>query len=205
MTWSAVADSGTQENLVAVWGGAPGDVTAVGNNGVIVHKGLQGWSAASNPGKGSLNAITGSVPGDAWAVGTANTILRRINGAWTLRPPPPAVAGVFHAVWASLTSVWALGTVTIHGAADTWDPAPVYGAPPLTRGVWGPRDGDLWAVGQNEASPQPGPAVSHFDGAVWVAVPVPGAIAPLLAVHGAGGEVWVAGNDGQVLRFRPAP
>ena len=79
--------------------------------------------------------------------------------------------------------------------------AVIHGHRNLVLGAWGTSDSDLWAVGLDGAAG----AVAHWEGRGWAAVPMAPAQAPLQAVHGSGGHVWMVGDAGQVLHFGPSP
>jgi hypothetical protein len=61
------------------------------------------------------------------------------------------------------------------------------------RALWGLNADDLYAAGA-------GGVVLHFDGRAWRRVEVP-ATAALSCIAGAGGDVWIGGETGTLLRF----
>jgi hypothetical protein len=122
--------------------------------------------------------------GVGWAV--AGAALLRLGDHWERVGPP----GAFHAadtLFATRDRAWVVETAAdlVHafdGTAWTASPSPV--AHP--RALWGARPAALWLAGDG--------GLAFFDGKAWRLVA--DAPAPLTAVAGRAGEVWVGGGRG---------
>ncbi len=117
--WTEV-DSQSVALLFAVWGSAPGDVWAVGNEGTIRHwvTGAKRWEIVPSPTTENLRAIWGSGPNDIWVVGEYATILHYDGKSWELATSALAVGAKpnLNGVWGSgADDVWAVGKgITLH-------------------------------------------------------------------------------------------
>ncbi|WP_437941066.1 hypothetical protein [Sorangium sp. So ce341] len=70
-------ESETSTSLTGVWGSGPGDVFAVGKDGVIVHYDGLKWTSQPSNAYGSLHGVWGSGPSDVFAVGDGGTVERQ--------------------------------------------------------------------------------------------------------------------------------
>lgn len=78
---------GRAQHFNAIWGTGPGDVWAVGEQGVAAHFNGQGWVSMNTGATTDLRAVWASGPRDVWAVGDDGTILHMTGSAWTwIRP-----------------------------------------------------------------------------------------------------------------------
>ena len=108
-------------------------------------------------------------------------------------------------VAAGMSEAWALGSRESDRPPHEPSPFAVHlalGAPPKVRplpghgtiqAVWSRGPDDVWAVGTDGL-------VLHFDGEFWSRLPIDTST-NLVAVHGAGRTVWIAGG-GTLLRRR---
>jgi hypothetical protein len=146
-------DSGTSDNLYAVWGASPADVWIGGDGGTLLHWYDDSLHAVDSGTTVGLRGLHGSGPDDVWAVGTGGVILHRTAGGWASETSPTDYAlGSVHA--SSASEAYA---VSSHGELLAWD-------------------GEAWAL-----------SLRAFA-------------ARFRAVHGAGGQMWVADSDGMLLR-----
>jgi hypothetical protein len=72
--------------LNAIWGGAPNDVWAVGQE--TVHWDGSGWFAVPDPAEFELNGVWGSRANDVWAAGRTGTLLHFDGPRWNRAPSP---------------------------------------------------------------------------------------------------------------------
>lgn len=106
-TWSRM-ESGTGQELLAVWGSSPKDVyvvtDAAGSDRAILHYDGEGWSGMQIPEEIYVSDIWGRAPSDVYAVGRATggealAIVLHYNGnVWQREGVPTGTHG--------LTSVW---------------------------------------------------------------------------------------------------
>jgi hypothetical protein len=62
--------------------------------------------------------------------------------------------------------------------------------------IWGTGPDDVWVVGADAGA---GPAVMHYDGAAWTSLDS-GQSANLWWVSGLGNDIWMAGEEGVIVR-----
>jgi hypothetical protein len=169
--------AGSHLFLNRLWGAAPDDVWAVGDEGVIVHFNGVAWRRVPSPTTANLHSIAGRGPGDALAVGAKHTILRLRGTTWMREEPLPAgdasamaSATDFYDVWmAANGEAWVAGALTRDASGDAvescvlahhedgrWTFDRDDGCARLDA-LWGTGPGDVWARG-------PGDAVVHWDG-----------------------------------------
>lgn len=114
--------------------------------------------------------------------------------------PSPTGASLGGVWGAGDDDLWAAGgseLIRWNGSAWTVFATPDAGEPVSFHGLWGAAANDIWALGRTTSS---GASVAaHFDGARWTVSPM-GVERPLKAIHGSGGQFWVAGEGGAVLR-----
>ncbi len=122
-------------NLNAIWGGAPSDVWAVGQD--TLHWSGASWDQVPNPSDQELSGVWGSAPNDVWAVGKNGTLLHSEGRTWNSVPSP--VTEDISGVWGSSTDdVWAVGAAgsILHFNGKDWRNWPTENFGPPRRGVW---------------------------------------------------------------------
>jgi len=186
-TWTAET-SGTSEDLLAVWGSAPNDVFAAGASGIMIHYDGDSWSPQTSGTLEDIASLWGSGADDVYAVAAPNTVLHYVSGAWT-SIDVGATGDVFGVGGTSESDVYVVGDGIRHFDGTLWA-ANSASDPNGLRAYFATSPSDRWAVGQ---------AIAHDDGSGWVPQSS-GTNRRLLHVVGAGGQVWVAGEDHTVLR-----
>ncbi len=181
----------------AVWGSGD-DVwfvgEAMGGDPPIYHRDIAGFGPEMVPTRPQqLLGVTAS-DDDAWTVGD-RVISHRVSGNWTLPPPPPSGPGFVGPMCAARGSVWAAveGGPVLRGNGTTWSPS----MPPTStslRALWCDRADDVWALDGSAR-------VLHFRGSGWTSEPLPRG--DVSALWGVGGELWVVGARGTILRSSP--
>jgi len=180
--WRAVT-SPTDLDLRAVWGPAPNDVWAAGEEGALLHYDGTAWSKVSAPTDKDLSGVAGAGQ-DVWVVGDDGTVLRRSGGSWSSATTGSAD---LHGVWVGSSGVWAVGDLgTIRRNDGTGWSAESSTTLNFLYGIWGPAETELWAVGYLIRV--------RYDGTSWTKD------SSLTAsmwrdVHGlASGEIWAVGH-----------
>lgn len=212
--WTRVETGLKNIVLTGVWASGPNDAWAVGsyhdtNAGLTLHWNGKAWGRSI---AASFSAVWGSAANDVWAVGPR--ALAHFDGAaWRFVPPAAGASRFpfFSSVWGSgPQDVWAVGSDGEDASNQIWrwngagwariahpDVAPGrHGATPAVLSVWGTGPNDVYAVGT-------GGTVLHWDGQAWSRLDAgltPDTGEALKAVVGAGGDVWLGGRDGAVLR-----
>lgn len=87
--------SPTTNELFAVWGSAPNDVYAVGNNGVVIHYDGQAWNIETDtpPTTNRLSCIYSAGPDELY-FGGSDGLFRRNATGWSENIGPAGVVGV---------------------------------------------------------------------------------------------------------------
>lgn len=184
----------SSEQLSAVWGFAPDDVWAVGDNGgtgEIIHWDGRAWTPFQAPEvtaalyypAGPLHAVWGAAPDDVWAGGGEGgfwTMLHWDGKSWSALEDgiSPPYVGATRGIWGSSRSdVWAVGdnTTFLHWNGQRWQQVTPQGDITESLALYsirGSSAGDVWAVGgANAFFPASGPGIIyHFDGTSWVKV-----------------------------------
>jgi hypothetical protein len=191
------------------YGGPPEEVRLVGESDVRTMPGEHvevGWALEESPVPNALLAAFQPVgaPGPL-AVGEAGVALRRTaEGIWQLDAATGAAAdlrGLWGTTAAELVTIGDGGLILRRrelAGEGVWTPD----ASPTTadlNAVWGRASHDVYAVGG-------GGVVLHFDGEAWTGGPIEAARgAALHAIWGdrGGGEIWVVGDGGLILRRQP--
>ena len=177
----------TAEDLAAVWGSSASDVFAVGAGGTILHYDGSSWSQQPSGTTVDIASIWGSGGDDVYAVAPPSTVLHRTGAAWA-----PIDVGASGEVWAvggtgaQDVNVVGDGVYRFDGSAWSADT----NAPSGLRAYFATSATNRWSVGSG---------IYHDDGSGWTNQDS-GTNAPLLDVGGAGGQVWVAGDDHTLLR-----
>lgn len=194
-TWYVEVGYGDYGNLSEVWGSAPTDVYAVGQQATLFHfDGVQ-WDRVTIPGWYEVTAMWSSSPRDVFALSKER--IAHFDGiAWT---EVAEADRPLRAIWgASSRDVFAAGSgLVLHYDGDSWT---TMGVPPLPglkepriESIWGSSSSDVFAVG--------GAEILHYDGVAWTAMDSPGA-GGLLDVWGtAGDDVYAVGTHGRILHY----
>jgi hypothetical protein len=164
-TTFAVADSGTDTNLLAIWGRSATDVYAVGGQGgvpgLMLHSNDHGtsWEVidAGVPVSHSLVAIWGNASTLYVSDLQSNGVISSTDGQhWGPGPTSPANAAGVYGIWgSSATDVYFGGATTTQGfiarstgsSAMTLETVPGSAACPAFEALWGSSATDVFAVG----------------------------------------------------------
>lgn len=194
---------GIAADLMDVWGGADGEMWAVGRLGTVLRRaaGPVEWRAEPVPSAASLRALYGEAGGALWAVGDRATVLRRgEDGAWVSLDVPAARGhdllgagglggGDFFVVGS--------GGLVLRRQGEGWSRSEVRGEDGMVHdlfAVFAAGEADVWAAGTEGA-------LLHFDGSGWSAAQS-GTTRHLLSLHGEGpGRVFAGGEGGVVLIY----
>lgn len=182
----------------AVWASSASDVWIAGT--APTEPPLQRWNGSElrpeftpGPRPTELSGVAGTGPNDVWVVG-GSRIFHRLGG-WTSPTPPgsPSFAGPLCTAGGSLWVALQGGGALRFSGGGGWMPSSPPGTETL-RGLWCNRGDDVWAVdGSNRAL--------HFHGASWSTEALPRGGAS--ALWSGGGELWIVGAAGLVLRSNP--
>ncbi len=159
----------------------------VGANGLALRFDGQDWRRVPSGTTNELAAVWGADADDVWIVGRSD--LLRWDGAALSSVASPIASPNSSSVHGSArTNVWIGGTRALHwdGTMLRHDTAAVGLNDVFVAGA-------TLAVGVGNAG-----RVLEWDGQSWTLVPTPAARS-LYAVHGAGGEIWAAGDRGEVF------
>jgi len=199
--WSSF-DSGTSENLHAVFAADATEAWAIGDRGTIVHWDGQRWSPIVSPVTKDLLCISGVGPGDIWAMGADATAVHWGGTVWSEVEAPATNGDALTGVWAaSPTSVFAVSQSGIFHWHGSWSRAPAEFSG--FSAIWGAHDSDVWAVGQPDSREFPSgrSAMAHWNGTNWAFAPAPDSTAttmfptPFSTVWGTGSnDVWADGT-----------
>ena len=113
-TWAAL-DSGTTQNLRAIWGSDEGDLWVTGDGGTVLHSSDEGrsWKRLGTPVSGALLGVWGSGAHDVYLAGPAGQLLHTNDHGrsfTTLRPLGDTDE--------PLTAVWGSGADDVYVAGD---------------------------------------------------------------------------------------
>ncbi|HEX6834960.1 MAG TPA: hypothetical protein VF334_00230, partial [Polyangia bacterium] len=189
--------AGTND-LNAVGGTGPTDVTLVGDNATILHLSGTTWMAQTNPALTNTRLLAICAVGSTlYVAGGGNTILHNNNGSGWISEPISAGTTELRGIWGVSGHLWAVGSAgTIlksTGGGGQWMADTSNSAAEL-RGIFGTSATDVWVVGDG--------VVLHFDGNSWApaADGVPAGVS-LRAVGGLpAGPVWAVGNAWTIVR-----
>lgn len=178
-SWAPVL-AGLDDALLATCsGGEHGEVVvAVGGRpgaGLVLEWSDDAWHAAAlPPGSGVLWWCWIDDSGTPWAAGEGATVLRKQQGRWQ--------------------------RTTIDTDIDT-DMGGALASQVTFYGLWGARNGDVYAVGGALGNPGLTTVIAHYDGSRWQLVDTSALPRQLpFKVWGSGpGDVWVVGDGGMVL------
>ena len=185
--------SGVLANLNAVWGMGPGDILAVGSDGLIVRSLGDAWATQPSGVTEHLRGVHGLPSGQAVAVGRNSTATFYDGVTWS--PMTVPAYNDLEGVWmAAPDDIFAVGWYTLlHYDGVSWS---YMGGNTIKnlRGVWGFAQDDVWAVGTYGQ-------VIHYDGATWTDVPT-GTLKSLRAVWGsAPDDLFIVGEGATILHW----
>lgn len=194
-TWLLIP-SGTTQPLTDIWASSEGNFWAVGFSGSLVQGVDYKFSVVPSGTTQDLTGVWGSAANDVWAVGQNGTILHYNGSAWTLQPSP-TTAGLVKVWGLAADKIWAVGGgVALRFDGTRWVDisGPKIKASLLTS-VWAKSEADVWATTTFRE-------VAHFDGSNWALFDsgFDGSLNQVLGTPG--GELFVAGNSGAILRHR---
>ncbi len=191
--------TGTELSLRSIWGSATDAIWIGAEAGRVLRYDGLGYASFDLGTGATILSIAGSGPDDVLALGydaqAQENVLFHWNGRYWLRlPSPPGLTPL--TLWPSSEGVWVGGK----GAGlALWDGNCLRvqpGQQETIEDLWG----GTWAVGRNGL-------VLHRTDAGWQRIDV-GVQTHLRAVWSWAGEIWIAGDDGLLLRggaegFRP--
>jgi len=160
LTWKTM-NSGTTENLFAVWGTSHNDVYAVGSSGTILHYDGSNWSPMSTPTSASLEAVWGTASNNVYASGVDATMLRYDGSDWTAETLPSNDVHLTGGIWGSdADDIYAVGQyvsgegVILHQDGSGWhnDLGKINGPDGSNTqfdNVWGRGEDEVVAFGHN--------------------------------------------------------
>jgi hypothetical protein len=196
-----VENSGTTQQLRAVWGSSASDLYAVGWQGTILHSTGDGaWVAQASGTANDLQTVGGSSASDVYATGGNCTLLHSTgNGVWSALPHPNG-CGALLAIWVAPNGeVYLVGNDTIlHGGAaggfsssyTISNSSVVYNL----SAVWGSAPNDVYGVGSE------GTILHTAGGDVWTLQANQAGAPGLNAVWGSGaGDVYAVGDNNTIL------
>jgi hypothetical protein len=195
-TWST-AKTGLYQDVHGLWAAGPDDVWVCGGWAGLAHFDGQRWSKVALDAfqRPDLFALWGSSRRNIWAVGKEGdgqgVVLHFDGRAWRKEKTPPLPNVTLRAVAGrGPGSPWAVGTMFEQGAVVLRRERGRWGLTRLPqikelRAVWVGGPADVWAVGD-------GGSIVHWNGRRWLTQDS-GTDAPLTAVWGEAGHVWVAG------------
>ncbi|MCS6914238.1 MAG: hypothetical protein RMK29_08495 [Myxococcales bacterium] len=200
--WVAGPSSGVRGEPPEVWAvGAPTGFAT----GVLFRRERSRWQEHPVAELEALHvptAMHGSSAEDVWVVGHYGTILRWHRGQEQVHGARSTTL-VIRSLWGSgPQDVWAVGEheglPDLRGALLRYDGSGWHeagaGRPLVPLAVHGTAADDVWVVGR-------GGAVQHFDGTTWRPQDVSRLTrADLQGAWCGGGQVWIVGNQGTVLR-----
>lgn len=196
---------GTTKPLNAVWAASAQDAWVSSQMGELFH-----WDGTrfgpSTVGTADLYGVWGTAPNDVWAVGSGSTALHYNGVAWSSVGVNQSNAANLRAVWGpNAATVYAVGEEQVlqyNSASGRFESLHREGGAQL-QGVGGSATGtgNMWAVGSN--SNESAGVLLH---AAELPTQTPQFAQPILrsAWGGPSGQVWIVGDNGTILRYRPA-
>lgn len=192
-----VENTGSVENLNAMWAALESEVFAVGNGGTILRREGGAWTVEPAGSTADLNGVWGAGAFAVIAAGANGTILRREEGTWLEEVAPTGE---------NYTGVWAQGSANIWitgdgGSIVGWDGAAYtisYSTATPLQAIHGIAADNIWAVGDEGD-------VVRYDGTDWSLEPTAPADVNWIDVWAAdSSNVFVAGDDGSIWRTNGA-
>jgi hypothetical protein len=143
-----------------VWAVSRDDVFAVGDNGTILRRINNAWTAMPSATTRNLRGVWAASGTDAWAVGVNGTVVRWNGTAWSVLSG--LTSSNLDAVWGSgPDDVWMVGGGTVlrwNGTGFT-----TFGFGGVLLAVSGTGPSDVWVTGENTN-------LKHFTGSGWTSV-----------------------------------
>ncbi len=177
--------------LNAVWAANLNDVFAVGDNGTVLHRRDNVWTALTIPTTEDLRGVGGVSATDLWVTGTNGAVFHYDGETFT---PRGSFAADIHAVWAAASNdVWISGKqLASHWNGSQFTTTALAGE---VLSISGSAPNDVWATGESAK-------VDHFTTS-WQTGIDPGAGATYFAVLALPGEAWVStfAPNSETLRF----
>ena len=184
-----------------LWSGTMG--WAVGDGGVILQGGGDGWVQISSPTSATLYALGQATPGEVWAVGEGGVILRRGDTDWVTVTTPTTLT-LHGLAFTGPSEGWAVGGewhlsaassagIILHYDGFTWQMEPVSPEAPLHALDFASLEVG-WAVGEDGA-------IWRYDGEGWSpeGSPTPRALWSIAAISPT--NAWVVGEAGVILHY----
>jgi photosystem II stability/assembly factor-like uncharacterized protein len=167
--------------LKSVWAAGLNTVFAVGDNGTILRRRDNAWTAMESPTTEHLRGVWAASPTDAWAVGEGGTILRYDGTAWTATGSSTLD---FKAIWGSGSDdVWMAGFGSIvHWNGSAFDSKTLTGE---LLSISGTGPDDVWVTGESAK-------VDHFTGTWTTGIDAGGGNSYFAILALPATEVWVS-------------
>lgn len=177
----------------SIWGAEASDFHVVTNAGWAVHYKNGSWSSQLNTLSPDLRDLWGSSVNSVYAVGARGRVLRWNGTSWAVMTGIPTRNGL-NALWGTGDSdIFAVGDggAILHYNGVVWQLQPS-GTTEHLIGVWGDAPNHVYAVGQHGT-------IRRYDGSTWIAE-TSGTTQHLNDVFIVGSEMWIAGDQGTLLR-----
>jgi len=197
-------------DLFGVWQSADGNLFCVGSTGGVLRYDGSSWQVEAEQIDATLYGIWGDrSTSEIFAVGEEGTIVYHDGISWSVVDAGASEDTDLLDIWGSGSQdVWAVGAdwlhhkgIVLHFDGSEWEIVSDDLPTPL-KGVWGYSDSDVYAVGRRAGVSAPG-TIMHFDGLAWslvVSSEIPAI--DFASVSGyPGGDVFVVGSGGEVLRY----
>jgi len=160
--WAQI-DSGTTNNLIAVWASDTMDIFAVGGAGTIRHYDINTWVDMSLATKYDFRAIWGSSGDDVFIsgmLGSAYTIQHYDGSSWSeIYAPSNAINGIWGSSGSDVFAVGASGMILHYNGSGVWEQQDSHTTQTLYS-VWGASGSDVYAVGNIDV-------LLHYNGTAW--------------------------------------
>lgn len=180
--------------LSALSGTGPGDVWAMGSDGVVAHHNGASWNIGRIAGVAHIRGLFGFRRDDIWAAATSGTILHFAGRELAMQASGTNQS--LTAIWASSRKdAWAVGKggLLLRYEGQSWIPQQSSTDAQL-RGVYGRGPNDLWAVGDAGT-------VLHGDGNAWTVLKPPTQQTLYGVWADAKGTAWVVGEQGVIAKW----
>ena len=170
--------------LHGVWAASADDVFAVGDQGTILRRTNDAWTAMASGTTAALRAVWGTSSSDVWAGGPSGVVLHWNGSAWS------AVSGAttdIEQIWGSSASdVWFAGQGTVlRSSGGALTTAASFGG--ILLAVSGTSPNDVWVTGESTN-------LHHWNGSTWTTVTT-GAGPSMMTVLALGAaDVWATGS-----------
>jgi hypothetical protein len=172
--------------LHAVWAASAEDVFAVGNNGTILRRNNDAWTAMTSGTSANLRGVWGTSSSDVWAGGVGGALVHFDGTEWS---PVSGATTDIDSVWASSPSdAWFVGSGTVLHWTGTQFTRQGFGGILLSVSGNGPND--VWVTGESTN-------VHRWNGSVWSPLNAGVGTSSLMTV------LAVAVNDVWISDFMP--